>query len=160
MGADFPQQEMTDVERFWSRVIKTETCWLWPVVPPSANGYGRAWFRGDTRRPHKIAWILTHGEVPDGLNVLHHCDVRHCVNPSHLFLGTKRDNALDAVAKRRNCFGEKHGMSKVTFDSAHEMRVALTQFGVKQKHLAQLFKIDPRTVGDLIHGRMWISKEV
>jgi len=92
---------------FWSRVKKTSGCWLWGG---SRTQYGYGQFGASmTTGPsnqrkvlvHRYSWELVNGPVPNGLSVLHRCDVRNCVNPAHLFLGTAKTNAQDRVAKGR-----------------------------------------------------------
>lgn len=88
-------------ERFWLYVEKTDTCWLWHG-PMDGVGYG-AINTGDRRRgAHRVSYEMANGPIPDGLFVCHTCDVRNCVNPSHLFVGTARDNALDCWLKGRS----------------------------------------------------------
>ena len=86
-----------------AKVKKTDTCWLWQgsIV---GNGYGNIYVNNKKNdRTHRVAWKIFHGEIPKGMHVLHHCDVRHCVNPDHLFLGNHRINFLDMRSKgRRN----------------------------------------------------------
>lgn len=75
-------------------------CWLWEGQV-SPNGYGR--MPDGKRYAHRVAWSTFHErEIPEGMWVLHTCDVRACVNPSHLFLGSPRDNAHDMVEKGRH----------------------------------------------------------
>lgn len=88
------------VRRFWSQVEKTETCWLW-IGNRHAIGYGRCGVDGTHAAAHRVAWELTNGPIPDGMFCLHTCDVRACVRPAHLFLGTQADNMQDMVAKGR-----------------------------------------------------------
>lgn len=93
---------------FWSRVDRSAGCHVW-MGARSARGYGTV--RADSRmqRAHRIAFILAHGAVPEGLFVLHHCDNPPCVKTEpdeqwpdgHLFLGTHRDNMADMWAKGR-----------------------------------------------------------
>jgi len=93
----------TPSERLWSRVVKTDECWLWTGTI-TTSGYGQL-SRGRHAEgyvaAHRLAWELTHGPVPTGLWVLHHCDVRNCVRPDHLFLGTTTDNMRDMAQKGR-----------------------------------------------------------
>jgi hypothetical protein len=94
--------------RFQAYIVPvTETgCWLW-LGEYSHNGYGR--FRLGNRRiaAHRHAWELDHGPIPDGLMACHKCDTPSCVNPSHLFLGTCKQNKQDSVRKGRHSHGKK-----------------------------------------------------
>ena len=96
--------------RFWRHVNKDgptqpqmETpCWVWVGHIHKNTGYGSFENReGRTDGAHRIAWVLSNGEIPDGLHVLHHCDYRPCVRPDHLFLGTQANNVADMIAKGR-----------------------------------------------------------
>lgn len=90
--------------RFWSKVNKhgpragrLGCCWVWTAAHDQ-DGYGLFKLKGKMLRAHRVAW----GDVPLGLNVLHHCDNPPCVRRSHLFLGTVADNNHDAIAKGRS----------------------------------------------------------
>lgn len=95
-------------DRFWKYVAKTETCWLWTGAIES-GGYGVI-IAPDKKnhKAHRVSWELHRGIIPNGLFVCHACDVRHCVNPEHLWLGTARDNIRDASRKGRLCHGDTH----------------------------------------------------
>lgn len=72
--------------------ITQNGCW---EMPPSANGYPRFMFNGDVYQAHRFVWEICHGEIPEGLSVLHKCHNKLCVNPFHLNLGTAQDNVTD-----------------------------------------------------------------
>ena len=91
----------TNKERFWPKVKKTAECWIWTGGVFKNTGYGK--FRGDGGRTvysHRVSWELEFGPAGDRY-VLHTCDNRRCVNPSHLFLGDHQANVDDMIAKGR-----------------------------------------------------------
>src|ERR1700747_133246 len=73
-------------------------CWLWKKTKDH-YGYGRFWIRTKDIKLHRLAYAIFNGDFDNTLQVLHHCDVRHCLNPEHLFLGTNDDNMADRDTK-------------------------------------------------------------
>ena len=94
-----------NTDRFWSKVEEQDGCLVFKSYY-DRDGYGRYRLDGGRSAPkikaHRAAWILTHGEIPEGMFVLHKCDNPPCVNPEHLFLGTPKDNMIDMVRKGRH----------------------------------------------------------
>ena len=84
---------MTPQERFWQKVTKTETCWLWTGAI-HVSGYGIVKLDGRAQRAHRLAYLWEHGSIPDGLDLDHLCRVRNCVRPSHLEPVTRGTNVL------------------------------------------------------------------
>jgi hypothetical protein len=102
------------IERFWSRVTKTDTCWLW-----SAKGRGAFVIDGRQYVAARISFLIHHGRYPT-LLVCHHCDNPRCVRPDHLFEGTSKDNSQDMVRKGR------HGMHRCGSHLYRSCKVVLT----------------------------------
>lgn len=106
---------------FWPRFDKAGPggCWLWTGTRIT-DGYGSISFRQKIWSTHRLAWTLVNGLIPVGLHVLHHCDVRACANPAHLFLGTNADNVRDRVDKGRDFNSRKtHCRHGHPFDDAN-----------------------------------------
>ena len=110
--AFFMGQKRPVVERFWSKVGKNGPvpphmpglgrCWIWKAAI-GAQGYGVIGTGPhEIETAHRVSWKINNGEIPTGLWVLHRCDTRSCVRPSHLWVGTPRENSLDCKAKGRN----------------------------------------------------------
>ena len=112
---------------FWRHVQITSRheCWEWQASLWS-TGYGRFHIRGKPWKAHRAAWLFLHGDIPDGLCVLHKCDNRKCVNPHHLWLGTIADNDRDRDAKGRHHhpshIGERNPRAKLSANDVREIR--------------------------------------
>ena len=158
-----------DIARFWSKVKKGkgDECWPW-LDKPSSNGYGRLIARTSYRqyysyRAHRISWTLANGAIPAWLCVLHACDNRMCVNPAHLFLGTRTDNTNDMIAKGRLATGERchprrgelHTCAKLTPDQVREIRREYADGGVTQGQLAKRHGVCTATICRIIHRERW-----
>jgi hypothetical protein len=101
-------------ERFWRKVNKDgpvprpgmSNCWLWTAS--LTRGYGEIFLHGKNRRAHRVGYVIQSGTlIPDGLSVLHKCDINNCVRLDHLFLGTQTDNMRDMHAKGRGILPPK-----------------------------------------------------
>ena len=150
------------MKRFWEKVqtARDGECWTWKGGG-NEKGYGLFYFNGRTKGAHRVSWILTNGEIPNGMQVLHRCDNPSCVNPSHLFLGTAKDNTADAIAKGRypqitapginRARGERNGQCKLTADEVKSIR----EISGTRAQLAIKFNVSESTIGNIKRRRKW-----
>lgn len=143
-----------DETRFFSRVEKTDTCWLWTAFK-DWKGYGLFSCAKKIIKAHRYSYKLHKGEIPEGLWVLHKCDNPPCVNPEHLFAGTVQDNVADMVAKGRNSKGETHGTAKLLTSDVLEIRRLYATGEHTQKELGQMFGVSAKAVGGITTRRTW-----
>lgn len=128
-------------------------CWLWNGCVDSAGYPVTGSPRFQERKVHRLSWLCFVSPIPDGLHVLHKCDVPNCVNPHHLFLGTHATNMTDRKTKGRNKLfsGERHGQAKLSEQVAYEIKHSTS----KAKDVAAQYNISQWAVFDIRAGRTW-----
>ncbi|MFP5379053.1 MAG: HNH endonuclease signature motif containing protein [Vicinamibacteria bacterium] len=130
-------------------------CWWWTAAVDEATGYGSfsVGRKGAQRKrgAHRFSYELMVGPVPDDLCVCHRCDNRSCVNPAHLFLGTRADNNADCASKGRTLRGEKSSNATLTEALVREIR-ATAERGVD---VARRLGVSPSLVSSVRRGRSW-----
>lgn len=147
-----------NAERFWSKVSRVGTgeCWMWQAfVTPS--GYGLFFIDRTTRNvpAHRVSWMLTHGPIPDGMMVCHRCDVRACVNPAHLFIGTHLDNMADMRTKGRAASAERSAHARFTRETVRTIRERFAAGGVTKRQLSKEYGVTPRSIFCVVTGLLW-----
>jgi hypothetical protein len=144
-------------QRFFSKIIKENDCWIWTGATMK-NGYGKLSGSGhggeNLIAAHRASWILHKGPIPEGLDVCHQCDTPECVNPEHLFIGTRLDNMKDCVSKGRSCRGEKHGNAKLTWSAVSAMKEQRAD-GRTYEKIAKSFGVTRVTAYRAITGICW-----
>ncbi len=143
-------------DRLWPFVDKTGDCWAWTGCHDN-NGYGQVKTDEGLLRTHVLAWRLTHGDIPEGIEVCHNCpggDNPGCCNPAHLFLGTHAQNIQDAVDKERYPKGSEHHAAKLTETDVLLIR-ELAHDGMTYKAIAGRFHLDPSAVSLIVRRVRW-----
>ncbi len=144
-----------ELERFVRHIDREAgECWLWRGARQS-RGYGSVGLRGRTENAHRAAWWMATGEWPPAeLQVCHRCDVRLCVRPAHLFLGTATDNMRDAKEKGRLCTGAGNGRAKLTLATVRALRAAPAPLAVLEE-IANRHGVSVRHLTDVAAGEYW-----
>lgn len=137
---------------FMPKVQKTETCWLW-TASLFPNGYGQFRTNLIPNRgvAHRASWLLHIGDIPEGLWVLHHCDVRRCQRPNHLFLGTAKDNTEDMISKQRHTAGEHSVKAKLT--EAQVMAIRADTRSTEE--IARDYAVSVPQINRILAGKNW-----
>lgn len=163
----FRRKDVIRFETKFSKGLDTE-CWEWRASRFSC-GYGQ--FRArESRQAHRFAYRLYVGSIPKGMCVLHKCDNKACVNPSHLFLGSFLDNTRDMVKKGRGNFGcsqgpivsakgESHGMSCLTETDVLDIRrryQRTSYHGSNARDLAKEFGISHNQITRIARRKRWV----
>jgi hypothetical protein len=163
-------------KRFWDKVKKTTSCWLW--TGSTDWRYGSIWIDGRLVKAHRVAWELTYGPIPLGQLVLPRCDVTLCVRPDHLFLGTQHENLIDASRKGRSAAqrypdrigvhlrnwsqdhperirrGEQNNKAKLTSVKVREIRKAAAG-GTNCSDLGRTYGVSRVAVANIVKRKVW-----
>jgi len=157
--------------RFWSKVNKSATCWMWTACKNS-KGYGSLRPFNGERYAHRASWVIANGAIKDGAWVLHKCDNPACVNPHHLWLGSNIENQHDMYSKGRGkkatgdahwsklhpdqiVRGSKIGTSKLTESDVVQIRTRYANGEISQQNLANEFCVHQTIISDVIRRVTW-----
>lgn len=158
-------------KRFWSKVEKTESCWIW-CGARHTHGYGSLGFRTKPARAHRMSYEIHKGPIPKGFCVLHKCDIPSCVNPNHLFLGTHTDNMQDRIKKGRANLpsgdnhnlrihpelikrGENHPMVRLSEVKVLKIRALYATGALTLKNIAAIYSVNYTTIGYIVNRITW-----
>lgn len=152
-------------DRFWEKVNKEgpmhprlgTRCWVW-TASLNRGGYGQLGVDYKVVRAHQFSWELHNGPIPDGeghhgVCVLHKCDNRACVRPSHLYLGDHQDNMEDAA--RRGRMNGGNGSHKLSFEIAQEIRRRYRSEPISQERLGREYGVSGATVWAIVHNKTY-----
>ena len=155
-------QNRTLAQRFWSKVNIADLfdCWEWKASKNKLK-YGTFGFDNKIILAHRFVWILIYGNIPKNFCILHKCDNPSCCNPSHLFLGTNKDNVIDKVNKDRQHHpkGTKNGQSRLTENQVIEIiKLSKTR---TSKEIINMMNVSKSSVYSIVENRSWkhISRE-
>jgi len=132
-------------------------CWLWTGAR-SSNGYGVITIHNKTKSVHVEAYKAFKGKIPKGLCVLHTCDIRPCINPQHLWIGTKGDNNRDAAKKGRSfgflTNGEANSLAKFTNTQAKQIK-NMANDGENQRSIARKMGVSEMTISRIVRNQTY-----
>jgi hypothetical protein len=164
-----------DIIRFWRKVnISTRNeCWIWNAAR-NRRGYGRFGFNGKNWLAARFAYLISNKELPFGMCVLHRCDNPPCVNPRHLWIGTRADNNRDCAEKGRVSLvgaehvkhlrrihperfarGERAGAAKLSAVNIKEIRDRYSHGGVLQRELGEEYGVNQVTISAIVRSKSW-----
>jgi HNH endonuclease/sigma-70-like protein len=133
--------------------ITATGCWEW-FGAFHTTGYGTIGINKKHRLAHQVSWELHRGDR-QGLCVLHVCDNRKCVNPEHLFLGTRKDNNKDRDSKGRGPRGERNWCTKLKADDIPVIRKMRVE-GKTQQEIAKMYKVSQGTISQVVNRTTWV----
>lgn len=144
----------TEQDRFEAFVerIPEAGCWIW-TGSVTRDGYGQFAIASRPVSAHRYAYRIAFGSIPNGLCVCHRCDVRACVNPAHLFVGTNMENMQDKMVKGRHVSscGERHGSAKLTAEQV----LAIRSDPRLLREIAADYGVVETTISHIKTGRTW-----
>jgi len=136
-----------DPRRLLAKHFSTEKdsqCWTWTGSLMS-SGYGQFWLKGKIMGAHRASYILHVGDIAEGNVIMHTCDKKLCINPSHLMQGTQQQNIDDMHKKGRACVNEKHYLCKVTSEDVQKIKdderthqTIANSYGLSRSYVTQL----------------------
>jgi hypothetical protein len=151
-----PAKEIPLADRFWRNVDASGECWEWRGHRMN-HGYGSIVVGGKRILAHRLAYELTYGPIPDGLDILHHCDNPGCVRPEHLRAGTHTENMQDKMARGRanHLRGDQNPNARLTSKQVAEIRALHAEGRHTHRQIASLYGVDRSTITAVLRRKNW-----
>ncbi len=151
----------TTEQQLSNYIIDQNGCWIWQGHKMN-TGYGQININNKRQLAHRVSYEYYKGAISNYC-VCHTCDVRACINPDHLWIGSLSDNSKDAFKKNRNRIdltsnlrGERHPLSKLTEEQIIEIRNdKLTKPYLTHRDLATKYGVGKTLIANILHRRTW-----
>lgn len=148
----FDSLQASELARFHaSYIIDSSGCWLW-VKSGNLLGYGQFFYRGRYHTAHRISYLIYYGELPEGKDVCHRCDVRGCVNPAHLYIASHLENMRDMYRRGRNPLvrvtDEEIDAILEDYDNGWQQVDLARKYGISQGHISRIVRGVRRKIAD------------
>lgn len=156
-----PRWPLTPRERFEQTINKQDNgCWMWSGCSKKCGAnmiYGITYLNRKTEYAHRASYILYRGNIPNGMQINHHCDIPLCVNPDHLYAGTHQDNMNDVRDRNRRAnvpkrYGEANSNSKITKEQANDIQCYYQSGVFTQQALADMYGISQNRVSHIVRN--------
>lgn len=149
-----------DIARFEAKFVKVDGCWNWTAS--RRHGYGQfslGGVLGTMEQAHRVAYTLYIGVIPDGMCILHSCDNPSCVNPQHLWVGSRADNNMDRDQKDRckPATGERCATAKLTAANVLTILRLAQQPRTSQRSLGRRFGVNQSGISRIINRKRWVT---
>lgn len=139
--------------RFYDKVDKSDTCWLWTTYI-SQSGYGYFWYDGKDIRAHRFSYLLEGNTIPDGHIVRHICRNRHCVRPEHLETGTySENNGEDKIRDGTAMIGERHHKCRLTTQQVLAIRA--NPLNKSKAAMSREYGVGPSQIQRILNRETW-----
>lgn len=151
------------MDRFMEKVEKTESCWIWKGAKGPDGNYGGFLYEGKSRRVNIVSYLMFKGPYPEGMEICHTCDNKQCVNPDHLFVGTRSDNMKDMGNKGRHPWqlrpelvrkGEDNPGAKL---AENDVLLIVSRFknGESVASIARDYPVNREAISKIVRGQNW-----
>lgn len=145
--------EPDPISRIFMKTTVTDTCWLWNGSKYK-SGYGFIKHEGKITAVHRFLYQTFFGPIDKNLVCCHKCDIRNCINPAHIFIGTRDDNQKDMRDKGRSAKGSRNGTAKLKDEDILNIRKMYSE-GMLQREIANIYKMSQPVIGKITRRVTW-----